>query len=389
MAQEPVDQKKLFIQTMLIAMMLWLLLLMGWSYFTRAPVSDKKPEQIVAEIEKLRADKDYVEAIRRCQELVNRFQGTEYGALGLLLEARIYYEDKKDSREAFNALRRLEEFYPHTQVYRTQGRALQEKVEQEIDQHNRQFLSYQIIHQLVSLLGRSDASYVLAILAIAVAVRLLLLPLSNRQFASMRKMAQIAPKLQELQAKYTGEELMRRQMDLYKRYGINPMSGCLYALLPIPFLIWVYNMILLYQVQFKQGHLLWINPELGARFPGLIGSHLAQFDAPLMILYAISMYVSSRLMVTDPSQAPMQKTMALVTTAMLVIFSWQFRFPAAFILYWMLTNILYTLHYKLYMSHPAPALEALEPATRESTNNLVQDGRKPRYQPPKKRSKRK
>jgi YidC/Oxa1 family membrane protein insertase len=227
----------------------------------------------------------------------------------------------------------------------------------------------------------------LAIVVIAVLVRLILFPLSNKQFASMRKMAQIAPQLQELQAKYAGEELMRRQMELYKRYGINPMSGCLYALLPIPFLIWVYNMILLYQVQFKHGHFLWINPEMGTRFPGLIGSHLAQFDAPLMILYAISMYISSRLTITDPSQAQMQKTMAIMTTAMLVIFSWQFRFPAAFILYWMLTNILYTLHYKLYLSRPAPSLEPLNVPS-EPTDHLVRDGRKPRYQPPKKRSKR-
>jgi YidC/Oxa1 family membrane protein insertase len=264
---------------------------------------------------------------------------------------------------------------------------LQQKVEVEIDQHNRQFPSYQIIHAMVRLFGRSDASYVLAIVVIAVLVRLILFPLSNKQFASMRKMAQIAPRLQELQAKYAGEELMRRQMELYKRYGINPMSGCLYALLPIPFLIWVYNMILLYQVQFKHGHFLWINPEMGTRFPGLIGSHLAQFDAPLMILYAISMYISSRLTITDPSQAQMQKTMAIMTTAMLVIFSWQFRFPAAFILYWMLTNILYTLHYKLYLSRPAPSLEPLN-APSEPTDHLVRDGRKPRYQPPKKRSKR-
>jgi YidC/Oxa1 family membrane protein insertase len=387
MAQEPIDQKKLFVQTMLIAMVIWLLLLMGWSYFARPPVSDKPPEQIVAEIEKLRADKDYAEAVRRCQELSSRFQGTEYAALGLLLEARIYYEDKKDAHQAFNVLRRLEEFYPHTQIYRTQGRALQQKVEVEIDQHNRQFPSYQIIHAMVQLFGRSDASYVLAIVVIAVLVRLILFPLSNKQFASMRKMAQIAPRLQELQAKYAGEELMRRQMELYKRYGINPMSGCLYALLPIPFLIWVYNMILLYQVQFKHGHFLWINPEMGTRFPGLIGSHLAQFDAPLMILYAISMYISSRLTITDPSQAQMQKTIAIMTTAMLVIFSWQFRFPAAFILYWMLTNILYTLHYKLYLSRPAPSLEPLNMPS-EPTDHLVRDGRKPRYQPPKKRSKR-
>jgi YidC/Oxa1 family membrane protein insertase len=373
---------------MLIAMVIWLLVLMGWSYLSRPPVSDKKPDEIIAEVQKLRADKDYVEAIRRCQELITRFQGTEYAARGLLLEAQIYYEDKKNPQEAHNALRRLEELYGQTEVYRREGYTLQAKVEQEIDQNNRQFISYKIIDGMVALFGRSDASYVLAILTIAVLVRLLQLPLSNKQFASMRKMAQVAPKLQELQAKYAGEELMRRQMELYRQYGINPLSGCLYALLPIPFLIWVYNMFLLYQVQFKQGHFLWINADLGTRFPGLVGAHLAQFDAPLTLLYAISMYVSSRLMVTDPSQAQMQKTMALMTTVMFAIISWQFRFPAAFILYWMLTNILYTIHYKLYMGRPVPALEPVE-REGEPTNHQMRDGQKPRYQPPKKRAKRK
>ncbi len=387
MAQEPIDQKKLFLQTLVIATMIWLLIIIGWSALHRPPVSNKPPEQIIAEIQKLRADKDYVEAMRRCQELTQRFSGTEYAALGLLLEARIYYDDQKNSHEAFNVLRRLEEFYPHTQVYRTQGRELQRKIEAEIDRHNRQFTSYKIIDALVRLFGRSDASYVLAILTIAVLVRLLLLPLSNRQFASMRVMAQLVPKLQELQEKYAGEELMRRQMALYKEYGVNPMAGCLYALLPMPFLIWVYNMILLYQVQFKQGHFLWINPELGTRFPGLVGSHLAQFDMPLMLLYAISMYLTSRLTVTDPSQAQMQKTMALMTTFMLVVVTWQLRFPAAFILYWMLTNLLYTLHYKLYMSRPAPVLEPAG-SSGNAAGTALQDGRKPRYQPPRKRSKR-
>jgi YidC/Oxa1 family membrane protein insertase len=128
-------------------------------------------------------------------------------------------------------------------------------------------------------------------------------------------MLQLQPKLLELQEKYTGQELMQRQMALYKKYGVNPMGGCLYALLPIPFLILVYNAFLVYQVQFRAGHFLWVNPDMAARFPGMVGAHLGQFDAPLVLIYALSMYITSRLTITDPSQAQMQKTMAVFTNA--------------------------------------------------------------------------
>ena len=388
--QEPIDQRKLFTQTLIISMIIWLLVLMGWSYFSRPPVSDQPPDAIVREIEKLRAEKDYVEATRRAQELATRYRGAEYGALGILLEAQIFYEDKQDAREAYNRLRQLEELYPHTKVYREQGRPLLEKVSVQIDQENRQLPSYQIIDATMRLFAfAGDARFILGILFIAAVVRLIQVPLVNRQFASMRKMLQLQPKLLELQEKYTGQELVQRQMALYKKYGVNPMSGCLYALLPIPFLILVYNAFLVYQVQFREGHFLWVNPDMAARFPGLVGAHLGQFDAPLVLIYALSMYITSRLTITDPSQAQMQKTMAIFTTLMLVIFSWQFRFPAAFILYWLLTNVFYTAHYKLYMRTPAPELTPVDGS--EEGRNGVAEKPKPSggYQPPKKRSKRK
>jgi membrane protein insertase Oxa1/YidC/SpoIIIJ len=128
---------------------------------------------------------------------------------------------------------------------------------------------------------------------------------------------------------------------------------------------------------------------MAARFPGLVGAHLGQFDAPLVLIYALSMYITSRLTITDPSQAQMQKTMAVFTTLMLMVFSWQFRFPAAFILYWLLTNVFYTAHYKLYMRTPAPELVPVDES--DEGRNGAAEKPKPSggYQPPKKRSKRK
>lgn len=122
----------------------------------------------------------------------------------------------------------------------------------------------------------------------------------------------------------------------------------------------------------------------------MVGAHLGQFDAPLVLLYAASMYVTSRLTITDPSQAQMQKTMAIFTTLMLLVFSWQFRFPAAFILYWLLTNVFYTIHYKLYMRTPAPELTPVDSSDDQTPRNGSVEKPKPMgYQPPKKRSKRK
>lgn len=392
MAQpDPIDQRKLFTQTLVVSMIIWLLVIMGWSYFSRPPVSDKQPEQIVAEIEQLRAEKDYVEASRRAQELATRYRGAEFGALGILLEAKIYYEDKQDAREAYNRLRQLEELYPNTQVYKEQGLPLLEQVSLKIDEEMGQLPSYRALDAIMNLFQfAGDGRFILGIFFIAAVIRLIQVPLVNRQFASMRKMLQLQPKLQELQQKYTGQELMQRQMALYKKYGVNPMGGCLYALLPIPFLILVYNAFLIYQVQFRAGHFLWINPDMAARFPGLVGAHLGQFDAPLVLLYAASMYLTSRLTITDPSQAQMQKQMAVFTTLMLLVFSWQFRFPAAFILYWLLTNVFYTAHYKLYMRTPAPELTPVDGSDSQEQRNGSAEKLKPTgYQPPKKRSKRK
>ncbi|MFN3690801.1 MAG: membrane protein insertase YidC, partial [Fimbriimonadales bacterium] len=346
---------------------------------------------MAAEIEQLRAEKDYVEASRRAQELASRYRGTEYGALGILLEAKIYYEDKQEPREAYNRLRQLEELYPNTQVYREQGLPLLEQVARKIDEEMGQLPSYRVLDAVMRFFSfAGDARFILGILFIAAVIRLIQVPLVNRQFASMRKITQLQPQLLELQQKYTGQELVQRQMALYKKYGVNPMGGCLYALLPIPFLILVYNAFLIYQVQFRAGHFLWINPEMAARFPGLVGAHLGQFDAPLTLLYAASMYLTSRLTITDPSQASMQKTMAIFTTLMLLVFSWQFRFPAAFILYWLLTNLFYTIHYKLYMRTPAPELTPVDGSDSQEQRNGAAAKPKPMgYQPPKKRSKRK
>lgn len=73
----------------------------------------------------------------------------------------------------------------------------------------------------------------LAILAIAVIVRVLMTPLVKRQTEMTRKMSSLKPQLEELQKKYANnkELLTQEQMKLYKKVGYNPL-GCIGTLVP-------------------------------------------------------------------------------------------------------------------------------------------------------------
>jgi YidC/Oxa1 family membrane protein insertase len=73
----------------------------------------------------------------------------------------------------------------------------------------------------------------LAVIAIAILARLVLLPSTKKQTLMTRKMADLKPRLEVLQKKYKNnqEQLAKEQMKLYKDVGYNPV-GCLGSFLP-------------------------------------------------------------------------------------------------------------------------------------------------------------
>jgi len=73
----------------------------------------------------------------------------------------------------------------------------------------------------------------LAIIAIAILFRLLLLPFMKRQTEMTKKMSTLQPQLKELQKKYKNnpQKLSQEQMKLYKKVGYNPL-GCLVTFVP-------------------------------------------------------------------------------------------------------------------------------------------------------------
>jgi YidC/Oxa1 family membrane protein insertase len=91
-------------------------------------------------------------------------------------------------------------------------------------------------------------SFGFAIIALTILVRLIVYPLSKEQILLARKMEEMRPHLDKLNQKHKNDKkkLQEEQMKLYKDMGINPASGCLYAIIQIPVFIGLYQVLNLF-----------------------------------------------------------------------------------------------------------------------------------------------
>src|SRR3989344_487045 len=84
-----------------------------------------------------------------------------------------------------------------------------------------------------------------AIIILTFLIRMLIWPLMASSMKSMKKMAELKPRIEELKVKHKEDKsaLAAAQMALYKEHGINPAGGCLPTLIQIPPLIAIYQVI--------------------------------------------------------------------------------------------------------------------------------------------------
>ena len=88
-------------------------------------------------------------------------------------------------------------------------------------------------------------SYGWAIILFALVVNLILTPFMAKSKKSMMRSTRLQPKMQELQRRHEGnpQKLQAEMQKLYREEGVNPMSGCLWSLIPFPILIALYSVI--------------------------------------------------------------------------------------------------------------------------------------------------
>jgi YidC/Oxa1 family membrane protein insertase len=205
---------------------------------------------------------------------------------------------------------------------------------------------YQAVDALIRVTGSIPGfSYWFGCLLLAVIVRLVVWPLTQKQMMWSRQISQLTPLIKEIKEEYKNDqvEMNAKTMALYKEYGMNPMAGCFPMFFQLPLFYMVYQSMLHYRFEFQQGTFAWINPSMSAATHGFIARNLGEKDYILIVLYGISMITTAFLApVSDPSNIKQQRMMGVSMSAFFGIMMFFWPVPSAFILYWTFTNVLAT-----------------------------------------------
>lgn len=195
-----------------------------------------------------------------------------------------------------------------------------------------------VIDQLYLLTG----NYGLSIVIFAGLIKIALYYPTNQQYKAMKDMQAIQPEMKKIQERYKEDpqKMNTEMMLLYKKHKINPLGGCLPLLIQMPILWGIWKTISGYQGVFEKAYFLWIGSPLSYKYPQIFARNLAGHDIPLLILYGFSMYLTQKATPTDPSTASTQMSMSIIMPVFLTYMMWQWKFPCALILYWLVFNLL-------------------------------------------------
>ena len=186
-----------------------------------------------------------------------------------------------------------------------------------------------------------------SIVLFSASVSLILFPFTSKSSKAMRKMQQIQPEVEELKAKYKDnpQKLQKGTIELYRKYKVNPLGGCLPLVFQIPVIMAFYQVVYRF-VELRGANFLWMKDlSRPDRFPLPFGPPLNQIN--LIPVFLIILGILQQKITTSSSTASQQKTMGLFFAVFIgVIF---YGFPAALTLYWLIQNI-FTLSYQTRLS---------------------------------------
>ena len=213
------------------------------------------------------------------------------------------------------------------------------------------------IFTLLEFFYQYVGNFGVAILMLTVVIRLITFPLANKGFEMGIKMKKIQPELQALQKKNKDnpQQQQKDMMALYAREKVNPITGCIPALLPIPIF---YSLTKLFTVtiEMRQAPFFgWIH-DLSARDPttimnlfglipwdpsltplvgGILGGMLHVGVWPL--LYGVSMIVSMSMSPQqgiDPTQQMIMKFMPIAFTFIMA------QYAVGLLIYWTWSSVI-------------------------------------------------
>jgi len=173
-----------------------------------------------------------------------------------------------------------------------------------------------------------------SIVIVTIFINMVMFPLKLTNMKSMRKMQALKPQIDAINAKYKNIGLRdpkkaqqnQEVMDLYKKYGVNPMGGCFPMLLQLPFFIAFYKVFTV-SVEMRGASWLWV-------------SDLSQAEHLPIHILPIVMIVTQFLMQKMTPQANVDPNQQKMMYMMPLIFGFMFyQLPSGLVLYYLTSNL--------------------------------------------------
>ena len=191
------------------------------------------------------------------------------------------------------------------------------------------------------VLGNLVKNYGISVIIVSLIIRFIAYPITKKTAMQSEMMKKAQPELNRLQKKYANkkdQESMIKQnqemMAIYKKYNINPMGGCLFAMIQLPIFVAFFEAVQRTPVIFEDKFL---GLQLGTT--PAVGIAQATFYSYiiLMLLIAGTTYFSFKMSgagnVEDPTMKmmPTMMTMMIIVTAMFM--------PTGLGIYWITSNV--------------------------------------------------
>lgn len=202
-----------------------------------------------------------------------------------------------------------------------------------------------------------------SIVLLTICVRLVLVPLTVKQFGSMRKMQHLQPQMKAVQQKYKDDKQRQQEevMKLYRENGVNPLASCLPLVAQLPVFISLFYMLRenlradicpgiqkTFQAHYAQVHDVSAQVAAGQTTPcgPVPAAHFLFIKditntatgitlVVLLILY-VGTQLASTMLMSAPTMDKSQRNLMMVMPLIFVVFI--IRFPAGLIVYWITTN---------------------------------------------------
>jgi YidC/Oxa1 family membrane protein insertase len=261
-----------------------------------------------------------------------------------LIRAYVSWQQRSLAKDEVATYQSLGFFGPKERDVLAQAGGSAGRLDQLIDLGTFAVIAKVLVHYLGFLRGLIG-SWGIAIILLTVTVRLALMPLTIPQIRSSVAMRKIKPELDSINKQYEGDQQMKMlaTQQLYKKNGINPVAGCLPALLQMPVWFALYTALQTAIELYHEPFAIW--HDLSSPDP--------RFVLPLVL--GATMFIQQKVtpMQMDPAQ---QKIFTYFMPAMFTVF--MLFLPAGLGVYMLTNSILgigQTIAVERYMRSHAPA----------------------------------